>query len=756
MTPEPILDPTSADDKPRGDPDELQRRVGRWIEQYEALFKGQQEWLKQRAQHWLRWHGDPSIIKHLREGIAARQNNEIVPGRALADWQNVCATPYGAMNEWARTTSMSNLVVETDPMFKARARGVEDLSSEWPIEMLVNHELAMLNSPTRWVRDAFTRAFVQGPAPMKATYRVDEYELPLRPRTWDIALFKQAVEEAIKRATADPAGGDARTPPGVDPNTGIFTPAKNQAEQEQMAREFVRWQQTILERYELNVPMPPVMRTQKIPRFVGVKVDHIALPDLTWDQRVPEFADAPVKFQRLVIDKEWLLRSCKQKNEREVARGRRPPFNLQAIADLPRGVTTTSATYESTQDMQQKILSALGIDDGQHVDPALANAVEVIEVWQPRDADTYGWCWIGQRKTALTEPGYYPLAMPIDPYFCHFHIPTPGLSVGRGSYDYLEHDHDHINTMRGLLADGYTIKACQPIARRSLYGEPMGARELQIRPFQIVDAPEGVEYVSLFNVDNRLEGLHQYIDYAKREIDQFQGIGDVQRGESATLNRVGVGEVQARSNSASNRPRDELYRFGAMCSREAIPLTIGLVYQDGAPEHVMNVSGGNPFEMMATENLLPALSANYMVMPAVLLGEAALLVQQLQETTSKGLELGVLVPAKKAANAIYSALLSLQRVRIGNQIMQLAAADQEEAKSEQQAAQEVERLKGENATLAKENDALRRKIGLPTIAVVEAETAALEQPQLPAGGNGAAPEGVPGEALPPPQEGLPA
>jgi hypothetical protein len=120
-------------------------------------------------------------------------------------------------------------------------------------------------------------------------------------------------------------------------------------------------------------------------------------------------------------------------------------------------------------------------------------------------------------------------------------------------------------------------------------------------------------------------------------------------------------------------------------------------------------------------------------MPAALLTESALALQQINEMIETGQKLGVLLPMKKAAMSVWSRLAQLHRIQGYERITQLMAADVAEAKQEQGAAQQLAQIQEQLKAVQKENDALRRKVlpALPTAVELKAELDAINAAPAP-------------------------
>lgn len=742
----PTLKPLSLQGDAEGDPGSLKAKyklksvVKDWLDWLDYHERAMAPWRAERAIHRRRWENDVTLVKGMR-GPQGRQyvpNNVVNQRPALKDWQHVISSPHGFVNEASRTAAMANLVEETNPRWTARGRQVEDAASERPLESLVDYQLAVLNPVTEWFREIFNRGYIQGVAPMKAAYRNESYTMNLLPRQWDRDRFRIRLNAALK-ATKQ------AIPPFIDPQTMQFGggPAEMMA--------FVSWKNKVTQETGIEIPMPPIARNAQVMRNVGVKLDHIELPDLTWNGRIPTFREQPIIAHRMICSKKELLRDCMKRNREGRERGLSYDiFNLQAIENLQPGISTSQGEYASTQDFYHQVLRAIGYYDEPISDPMMVDAVEVVEFYEPACAEKgYGWCWVGQRRDVLTQPGHYPLLAPVHPFVGHFHIPSPGLSLGKSSYDYNTKDHDHLDTMRSLMADYVSVLVGQPLFRKGagLLGET--GRDLEIKPFSIIDAPMGVEYGPLYNVQQQLDGVLNYISFLKGDIDEGTAVDAVSRGQQATLNRVGVGEVQLRAQNQQARPRDEMHRAATMVTRDLIPLMILLVYQEGHPDHVINVAGGDPFEMMATDTLWPGLFANHMYMPAALDAAAAVVIQQLQETIKLGGEQGILTG--EALLTAVGELWRMQRIPNADRIMDQARKALAEAKEQANLQGQIQQKDADLQKVVKENTGLRNKLMMPSMEEMNAEMQVIAQMQSPQQtpaapappGNGAAPPAPP-------------
>lgn len=722
--------------------DAFNARIKDYVEHFDYLWKTQVSWHNRIEKFWRRWYNDPTLVMRNKQG-GWIQGSALDGRPPLKDWQHLLVVPHGFINEEATVTAMSNLMVEASPPFRARGWQLEDIPTETPLEALANLEFAILNPLAEWARATMTRGFVQGCAPIKIRYQNNPVAMNLTPRSWDLKRFEQRLALARDVIEQERAKGDAEAqdPPGIvkDPETGQARMHPLAINDSGMMQKFAQWAALMAERYNVEVPMPPVSRRQIVGGgHVGLKIDQIEKCDILWDVRIPTMREQKRVYQRLVVDKLEYATRCKKENERAKREGRVEPFDLQAIESLQPGIAAIGTSFGNVGLLQQALLQALEIDSGQQTDPAYAKAIEIIEVWEPSDAlgNPY-WCHIGQRDKALTREGHYPLPVPTHTYVCYENIPTPGFLVGISEYQIHQASHDHLDTMRGLIADGYALGVGQPIVRRGGLG--IAGRDLEFRPFTILDDDEGVTYEMPYKPNEQLNYAVEYTQLLKGEIDQGMGTGSVQRGESADLARVGVGEVQLRAQNQANRTRARMHIFATMCSRDAIPLGMMQVYQFGDPDHVRNVAGGTPFEaeeLMATDNIMAGMVANHLVMPAALIVESALDVQQLQEAIKLGGELGLLVPAKKAAVSVFGRLLTRQRVQGGEQILALMAQDLEEQKGEQSKDQQLQQAQQQLAekdskikAVQAENDKLRARVApipLPPMLEMEAELEAIK------------------------------
>ncbi len=722
----------------------LKRRVAQYVEEFEDRWDSQQEWRNRIQRAWSRHDGDPKAYYPDRtlEGTRA-----VIGMPPLKAWQHVIHSPHTFVNLQARGTLMANLVVEAGQVFRARGWQFEDVPTETPLEALVNHHFAVLNPPNEWVRDTFERGGVQGCAPLKVRYRNEGTDLNLLPRIWDIKRFQSRLREAMKLIEeAVPAGGtQAQPPPGmVRDRNGIMALhplAFDPKELPNTMRRFRMWAQQIAETYGIEVPMPPVGQKIRVYRHCGIKIDHIEMCDILWDPRIPTMRDQKRIYQRLVADKNELLHRCKKENEWSIQLGQRPKFDLAAIDALQPGLKVGSRAFDNVSQYHSESFNWLGVDTSKE-DKSLRNAVEIIEAWEPSDAlGRAYWCWIGQRSEALTNEGVYPTTIPTHPYSLFVNYPTPGRLIGKSDYDIHAKEHDILDRLDGYQMDFVALQLGQPIARKG--GLNDAGRKLEMRPFEVFDDQDEATYEKLMDFSGDISLAGNMAQVIEARLDRGQGVDDVLRGQSAQINRVGVGEVQLRASNQQNRPRDLMYRLSTMCSRDLIPYGVQLIWQFGDPDHVKNVAGADPFEMMAVETLAPAMQANHIVMPAALMADAALQVQQLQQSIKEAREAGLLVPGGKATIAAFARLFQLQRIQGAEQILSLASSDIDEAKqteeAQQQAQQQIADLSGKLTEVRKEADALRTKMNLLTAAQSEA----MLQQIVAAGGQTApTPEGV--------------
>jgi hypothetical protein len=706
-------------------------KIKDFIDHWDYLQESQNSWHARLFQWRRRWDQDPSL--YLRSPPA--QAGDIPSSRPrLKDWQHVICSPRGFVNEQAAVMAMSNLIAEASPVFRTRGWQYDDIPTETPQESIVNYEYAILNPVTEWLREGFERARIQGVAPMKQAYVNEGFDVNLLPRQWAVQRFQDQVKAARDVIEQERMRGDksAQDVPGIQPDGSVrVTEADLPA--------FMQWSAGITQRYpQIKVPEPPVAKTRRVYRHVGLKIDHIDKPDILWDPRIPTFREQKRMFQRRVFDKIELMNQCRAANERAVRENRREPFDLVAIEGLQVGVFTAGGQdYSGVGEYQQAAYRWMGVDNEPIRDPAMKNAVEVIEVWEPADAigRSY-WCWIGQRQTPLTNEGVYPIGIPVHPYSGFINIPTPGMLIGRSDYDVNSAQYDILDTLSGYQMDYVALAIGQPVVHTGGLG--ITGRKLEPRPFEMIEGEEGEAFTQVFDFRNPLTMIGEYRQMLERELDQGVASGGAARGEDASLNRVGVGEVQLRAQNQANRPRDMMHRCATTLSRDMIPLGMYLVYQFGSPEHIQNVSGvGDPFEMMDPETLWPVMQQNHMSMPAALLTESALALQQIQDLMEMGTKMGVLIPMKKAAMAVWMRVAQLQRVQGLEQIGKLMQSDVAEATQQQAAAAQLAQAQQQLKDVQKEADALRKKIGIPSAAELNAEMEAIkamgEQPQLPGG-----------------------
>ncbi len=750
------------------DSPELQDRVDDWIEHYEYLWKSQTRALEMIERNWLRWAADPYILRRLRDPDL-RALDGLPP---LKRWQTVLATPRGAINELARTTAMANLIAETRPLFATRGFQADDLAGERPIESLMDYMLGILNPAIEWVSSTFTRAFVQGTALLEARWVSEYYELDVLPRRADVRHFQQQMKAAMAAIEQDRAvgGNPAAEPPGILPDGSMDEAAFAPEAWGATMRRFAAWAAIIAERYGVQVPEPPHGSRQKVAQHVGIKIAHLEAADLTYDPMKPSFRDQPRLYKRMVMDKDAAVAACKRQNEIAIRQGRVPPFLLDRIEALEPGITAMETQYEHVGRLQESLLRVIGYEGDQARDPSAERKIEVLEVWEPRAGDQYRWCWIGQRKTPLTRgvapgrngrlEGVFPFSFAEHPFVAHFHIQWPGRTAGLSGYHYESARHEFLDEQESLLADMFKLAAGPPLQRIGGYGVE-GRAEIEPAPFSVIvdQSDDPVQYKPLFEFSRQLEAGVAAIRYHKGEIDLAHGVNEMTRGETAPP-RLAVGVEQNRAQGQQNRPRHEMYRFAAMCCRDLAPLVALQTWQFGDDIDVDNITGvKNPLEMMLSANLKPAFSQNYLTMPAAVMAEAALAIQQLQETIKLGSEIGVLVPAKRAALLAFRELMRSQRMQIAADFLSAATQDLQEADQTQQAQaqaqQQVQELQGQLGALRAEADALRVKMGLLTAAQSEAALAAIVQ----SGGQGGPPALPPGqpevEGAPPGTSGAP-
>lgn len=702
--------------------DAFTSKVKDWCEDFQYLFESQAARNAKITDWWRRHHQDTSLVDK-------RTDEE-------RKWRHVLMSPRGFVNSEAAACAMGNLITETSPTFVVRGRGVEDLGGEQPIEALIEHELCGINPKAEWVVELFRRANVQGIAFMKSVYSEEWAELNILPRQWEIERFRQRVKMA-RDMVLQAGGREQDIPFAVAPDGQVQVPD---------LMGFARWQAFVAQQFGIQVPPPPVARKEKVQRHVGIKLLHIEPFDLIFDRKIANMRDQKRVYQRMVVDKLVLLDYCKRENERAMmAKSPVIPFDLAAIEALPEGVTPGGSwgTMGSVGELQNRILEVLGVNDQPSTHPAMKRAVEIVEVWEPQALDDYRWCWIGQRGVPITQPGYFPFAFPFHPYVAQQNIPSPGQLVGISEYEINAPMHDHLDAMRGTLADYIAMSVYSPFVITNELGGSTSGRKFEVRPFEIIPGEPGERIAPLFNGQAQIDVAQAYMGMLSGEIDFGTGWDDLARGQAAQLNRVTGQEVEIRAKAQQNRPREKMYRFGAMCSADLIPLVVAQLWQFGKPEHILNVAHGDPFDMMASDTLLPAMRANYMFMPAALISEVALQIQQLQQSIELGGKTGLLQQGGDALMLIFQRLLALSRVQGADQIIAAARQDLQKAQEQGQAQGQVEQLQQQLAAVQKENDALRRKMvpPIPPAQELQAEIDALNAATAPPEGQAPPEEG---------------
>lgn len=714
------MSPDSTAQEKQGRQDAWLQRIKDYVDHFEYLQASQTSWHARLFQWRRRWDQDPML--YMRRPPAQAGELPTYGRPQLKDWQHVICSPRGFINEQARTQAMSNLVAEATPVFRTRGWQFDDIPTETPQESIVNYEYAILNPVTEWFREGLERAAIQGVAPMKTSYKNEGFDVNLLPRQWAVQRFQdqlKAARDVIEQQRA--LGTPVDDVPGLDPATGkVMVNADT-------LPAFKQWAAGMQQKFGVTVPEPPAGKTRRVYRHVGLKIDHIDKPDILWDPRCPTMREQKRVYQRRVFDQIELMDQCRKANERAVAENRQEPFDLAAIEALEPGLRANNSTYSNVGEYQLAAFRWMGVDDEPMRDPSAQNQVEVLEVWEPGDAlgRSY-WCWIGQRQNPLTNEGVYPIGIPVHPYSAFINIPTPGMLIGRSDYDVNAAQHDILDTLSGYQMDYVALAIGQPVVHTGGLG--ITGRKLEPRPFEMIEGDEGEDFKQVFDFSNPLTMVGEYRQMLEGELDQGVASGSAARGEDASLNRVGVGEVQLRAQNQQNRPRDIMHRCSTVISRDMIPLGMYLVYQFASPEHIQNVSGvGDPFELLDPETLWPVMQQNHMTMPAALLTESALALQQINELVETGAKLGVLIPQKKAAQAVWMRLAQLHRVQGLEQIGKLMEADVAQVQQEQGVAQQLAQAQQQVKDVTTENTGLRKKGGIVSMAEMAAEIEAAKQ-----------------------------
>lgn len=609
--------------------------------------------------------------------------------------------PHGYTNVQTLAASGTDSFMASLPAIAVRGRGDEDQGDK-PLEKLLNFDLTELNPASEWVEETLTRAPIQGISILQMRHVDERTEINLRVRPWDKAIWKEAVQKA-EEALGHPApmGRDGRPDPV----------------------EFRRWAAAASEK-GVQVPDPPVEQKTRMAGHVGPKIRVCELDDVTWDPTQPRIEDpnSPIYYHSF-IPYDALIKAATDNPD---------VWDERKIKELERQPGTGQ---KSGSEIFEAYLRSLGMTNvGVSGNPAYKNMVDVWQRWSPFDSKVRYTAIANDALPLTKDPLYYPLDIPMLPFFGYQNVPTMGASVGISEYQPNGDMHAYLDAVQSMKLYWMMLQLFQPL--KVLAGTNL-AKKLENIEFSKVYEVEAMDDVDLLfkNLAGQLQISDGEMDSMRLSIDRAMGIYDRDRGAPAQINRVTGVEFSGRATAADARKKSRLYRLGVMICRYMCKFDLALRWQYGEPQDVLNIAGQEAMEMMSTQTLLRGLEQDYIFMPAMVAGDSALQQQQLNELVQTLTQMGALTPNGKALPMILSQMLKARRVQNGAEIAAAVTADAQEAKD---AADQTQQLQGQVQELTKQNEALTREVNairtklmppIPPTQALEAEVAALRGEQ---------------------------
>jgi len=549
-------------------------------------------------------------------------------------WRSLLMLPYGFSGIQALVTNLLDQLMSSSPLNQVRGRGSEDQNDQ-ALERLINYTYGELNDMSEFYEKTLTRGCIGGMDIWKLSFRDEWTEHNFKPRPQDEIRFREAVDAAQKISGLD-------APLVKDPKTGSV--------------DRVAWRkwadQVRLINPALRIPAIPVSGERRVRGFCGPFLRSVRKWDAAYDPTIAKAEDQHCMFHRTVMRKSDLERLAAADPDR---------WDGEAIEGL-----ATRGAYRGTAELQAEIHEALGFAGNvQEDDPYFRDAVELIEFSSPKDAECYG--VIANRCELISrDPEEYPYEARRQPWSFYYNVPTGDEAVGISEYQQLGMMHDAADSLLMSQVDLARMQALAPLKRKKGWGlaNPMPT----IRPGVVVDVDDNEDLSELFDFSKTLGINEKVLDFFMRVHDDAQGTFSSLRGAPATQGRVSATESSGRNTNMMARVKGRLYRLGT-AMRPMHQLACAFWAQFGEHEMLENIAGLDPFLALSSDVLENGLKQDYIFMPSTVSNDATMLVQQLTDAYTAGMQSGLLKPGGKAQRLLYGAILQARRTPLANEIL---------------------------------------------------------------------------------------
>lgn len=474
-------------------------------------------------------------------------------------WRSFIPMPYAFHTTETLVATVGDIFNSADPPVQGEGVGPEDVGDARAIERNVDYVLRRNAWPLHL--DHLVRgSSVAGMSVGKVTYGRSVVKVSARPRESDFEAWRDAVKEAEQIMGV---------PAPVDPDI------------------FEQWRQTVIQASggKLRVPEIPTVSNMSRALYEGPIIERPSLFSLRFDPFVEDIQQQRCFIHRITKSKKWVI-------DRTDFLGNRPdlPFVGRQVAEALERPNLS----EQWEEWERDVSTMLGFDRSEEdrVRDKADEKVEILEVWQ--QGQDHPFALILNRHAVINRfPDEMPFAHGMVPYFHFAGTPVEGHLMGLSEYQPSKHLYGELDKLRELRMDAVVLSVL-PILTKLTTGGVSQEQLSQLQPGDILTVARENAVQMLSKVNPGIMDAFREIAGIKEDIDDTSATWGNVRGASATIGRVSATEAERRVSQALTRQKAKVVRFEEQANRMLIQI-LGLQYQFGPDETIVNVGGGNPF-----------------------------------------------------------------------------------------------------------------------------------------------------------------
>jgi hypothetical protein len=427
------------------------------------------------------------------------------------EWRANIALPDAFANVEAKVANLVSIFLGSDPVIQPEGVTDKDMDTSKDIERLLDYAYRK-NAFSKWLIKMLRPRSVAGTAFFKLTWVEQTHTITLSRTAGALQKYAKTLEK-IAQQPGLPAPPDWLTEP----------------------EPFEQWRKLVNDAARAKVPAPPLDGPQRIVTYRGPKLHVLPLSSVYLDPLVDEMSNQNFVVHRVVKTKAWLAEKTKA-----------GLYDAEAVAFAMEGWDGRVAEDEEV-DLAVKM--GINTDASAAADPQYANAVELLEVWQP--GTEYPYALILNRRAVINKA---PAELP----FLHGQIGIgatratviPGHFYGISDLRPPRDLFWEKRKLRNLRVDAVTLNVLPAYIRLREVGLP--EMMYKIKPGALIPASRPDAISPLIRDPLPPEAYREPAEM-DAGIEDSMGVFASTKGQQATIGRVTGTEFQGRENRAQIR-----------------------------------------------------------------------------------------------------------------------------------------------------------------------------------------------------------